>query len=106
MLEAGPGHTFVSDVAHREMGIPGGWRGSLQLSVYAVALAALVGGVMLVRRRQVGPVWLWLVPVVLFASVAPLTGSPRYRAAIDPFMLMLAAGAVVHVMARRQVVSR
>jgi len=30
MLEAGPGHTFVSDVAHREMGIPGGWRGSLR----------------------------------------------------------------------------
>jgi len=80
--------------------------GQPSLSVYAAALAALVGGVLLVRRRQWGPVWLWLVPVVLFASVAPLTGSPRYRTAIDPFLLMLAAGAVVHLVAQRQVVSR
>ena len=77
--------------------------GQPSLSVYAAALAALVGGVLLVRRRQWEPVWLWLVPVVLFASVAPLTGSPRYRTAIDPFLLMLAAGAVVHLVARRQV---
>jgi len=100
MFEAGPGHTFVSQVAHREMGIPTPWRGSAQLSVYAFALAALIGGVLLVRRRQLGPIWLWLIPVVLFASATPLAGSPRYRAPIDPFLLMLAAGAVVQLTAR------
>jgi hypothetical protein len=100
IFEAGPGHSFVSGVAHREMGIPGRWRLVVQLSVYALVAFAIAGALLLWRRRCLGPAWFLLVPVLLLATVVPFLGSPRYRAPVDPFLLMLAAPAAIEA-ARR-----
>jgi len=95
LFEAGPGHTFVSGIAHREMGIPDGWRWLVRLSTWLLVPFALAGAILLARRRALGPAWLWLVPLLLLAAIVPLLGSPRYRVAADPFLLMLAAAVVV-----------
>lgn len=42
-----------------------------------------------------GPAFLWLVPVVMLAISIPVAGVPRYRLPADPFILLLAAIAVV-----------
>ena len=55
---------------------------------YALGLLAL-GGVAARRVRQ-APLWLWLVPLLL-ASTVLVTGFIRFRAGIDPFLVMLAA---------------
>lgn len=72
----------------------------------AVVLAAL-GIAVLVRARSrsrrtglppappSGPAFLWSVPVVMLAIAIPVAGVPRYRLPADPFMLLLAAIAVV-----------
>jgi 4-amino-4-deoxy-L-arabinose transferase-like glycosyltransferase len=42
-----------------------------------------------------GPLYLWLVPVLVIAAATPLLGLPRYRLPADPLLLILAAiGAV------------
>ena len=66
-------------------------------SVYAVLVLALVGiaaqaGLGRVRRA---PVWVWLFPVLMVLPAIAVYGLARYRAPIDPFLVMLAAvGAV------------
>jgi hypothetical protein len=41
--------------------------------------------------RRGGPAWLWLVPVLLLLSAAVVVGEMRFRAPIDPFLVLLAA---------------
>ena len=89
MFEIGPGHAFVSGVAHREMGIAKPWRPVVQVSVWLLVVAAAVGAW---RLRRLEPLWLWLFPALLLVAVVPLLGSPRYRAPVDPFLLLLATG--------------
>jgi 4-amino-4-deoxy-L-arabinose transferase-like glycosyltransferase len=65
-----------------------------------VALA-LIGGSAIVRSRRRttssrrpipgGPLFLWLVPILLLVVSAPINGLPRQRIPIDPFILILAA---------------
>jgi 4-amino-4-deoxy-L-arabinose transferase-like glycosyltransferase len=38
-----------------------------------------------------GPLFLWLVPILMIAAAAPIAGVPRYRLPADPFLLILAA---------------
>jgi len=38
-----------------------------------------------------GPVFLWLVPILLVVATLPFVGLPRYRLPADPFLLILAA---------------
>ncbi len=65
----------------------------------AVALAALGAlAIALSRRRPSvaeripsGPLFLWLVPILLFLVSAPINGLPRQRTPLDPFLLILAA---------------
>jgi len=38
--------------------------------------------------------WLWLLPVLLWFSVAVAIGSTRYRTPVDPFLIMFAAAAL------------
>jgi hypothetical protein len=57
-----------------------------------IAIAApfmLIGVVAAWRRR--GPLWLWLVPVLLLLSAAVVVGETRFRAPVDPFLVLLAA---------------
>jgi hypothetical protein len=57
------------------------------------------------RRIPVGPLFLWLVPILMIATALPIAGLPRYRLPADPFLLILAAIGVVwlrdHLTARR-----
>lgn len=65
---------------------------------YVLGVLAL-GGTATRRARQ-APVWLWLVPLAVGTTVF-VTGFIRFRAGIDPFLVMLAALAVVSVAERR-----
>jgi 4-amino-4-deoxy-L-arabinose transferase-like glycosyltransferase len=38
-----------------------------------------------------GPLFLWMVPILMLVATLPLAGLPRYRLLLDPFVLILAA---------------
>ena len=38
-----------------------------------------------------GPLFMWLIPILIVLAAAPIGGLPRYRLPADPFLLMLAA---------------
>src|SRR5581483_5052686 len=62
-------------------------------SFWILCLVAFIGAFTRVVRR--GPWWLWLTPVLLWLSAAFINGeTPRFREAVDPFLLLLAACAV------------
>ena len=47
------------------------------------------------QRARAAPLWLWAVPLLMYLSVVFLVvETPRYRTAIDPFIVLLAALAV------------
>jgi 4-amino-4-deoxy-L-arabinose transferase-like glycosyltransferase len=47
------------------------------------------------RRARAAPRWLWAVPLLMYLSVVFLVvETPRYRTAIDPFIVLLAAACV------------
>jgi 4-amino-4-deoxy-L-arabinose transferase-like glycosyltransferase len=78
-------------LSYIEMGIPESIRWLVTASWYVVALLALVGVVALVRRRfRPGPLWMWAIPLLMGGSTVVLSGAPRYRATLDPFIVMLA----------------
>jgi 4-amino-4-deoxy-L-arabinose transferase-like glycosyltransferase len=66
-----------------------------------VVILALLGVVAIVRSRPRGPhgppriprgpLFLWLVPILMILIAAPIAGLPRYRLPADPFLLILAA---------------
>jgi hypothetical protein len=70
---------------------------SMRISVYAfwvVAALALAG--LFTRRARRAPLWLWAVPVLLALSVIVVNAeTPRFRAPIDPYVIMLAACALL-----------
>ena len=74
----------------REAGAPDWLRAANRFAIWALALAAVAG--VLVRRP---PLWLWLTPVLLWLSVAVAIGATRYRTPVDPFLILLAAPALV-----------
>ena len=61
-----------------------GWLALALLAAVGIAL----GGI---RRRQV---WIWLVPVLLLASVAPIVSAVRFRDQVDIFATLLAGYAL------------
>ncbi len=64
---------------------------------WAVGLLA-IGGLFTRAVRRV-PLSLWSVPLLVWLSEAPITtGTPRFRAALDPFFILLAACAVEAVL--------
>jgi hypothetical protein len=65
---------------------------------YALALLALGGALTRAARRA--PAWLWLTPILLFASVIFAGSAIRYRAPIEPFLALLAALALEHAVHR------
>lgn len=63
------------------------------LSFWALCLLALAGLLTTAVRR--GPKWLWLAPVLLWLTVGLVNSeTPRFREAIDPFLVLLGACAV------------
>jgi 4-amino-4-deoxy-L-arabinose transferase-like glycosyltransferase len=64
---------------------------------WAVGLLA-IGGLFTRAVRRV-PLSLWSVPLLIWLSEAPITtGTPRFRAALDPFFILLASFAVEAVL--------
>jgi 4-amino-4-deoxy-L-arabinose transferase-like glycosyltransferase len=100
------GDPSFTDAWNRERDLTDARRALAGAGLLAVLILVLVA---LARRPgratvRAAPLWLWLVPLLLFASTAPILGNPRYRLAVDPF-LILAAGAAfaTDVAARRGV---
>lgn len=62
-------------------------------SFWVLCLVAVAGLFTRIVRRA--PLWLWLVPIVLWLSVALVNAeTPRFREPIDPFLIVLASCAV------------
>jgi len=101
LFDVGPGHGFTTSVSLTEMGVPDALRPGLRIASYVVLVLAAAGAVLLLRRRA-GPWWLWIAPALLLASVVPLLGPVRYRAPLDPFLVLLAGAAVAARRERRE----
>jgi 4-amino-4-deoxy-L-arabinose transferase-like glycosyltransferase len=86
------GSSFVTAAMHGEYGY-GTTAGTAD---YVSTLAIIVlGAVGLFRRGARGwPVGVWLAPVLLLAFTLPVQGNARFRAPIDPYLVMLASAAV------------
>jgi 4-amino-4-deoxy-L-arabinose transferase-like glycosyltransferase len=97
MLDLGANHGFTTTTAYEEMGLPHSlWR-ITSLSAQLVALIALLGLVLGLFRRirlDAGAWWLWSLPILATAGTVVTSGSPRYRAPADPFLILLAVLAV------------
>jgi 4-amino-4-deoxy-L-arabinose transferase-like glycosyltransferase len=65
---------------------------------YPLGILALAG--IGTGRARRAPAWMWLLPLCL-ASTIFVTGFIRFRSAIDPFLVMLAAQAIAAVLERR-----
>ena len=65
-----------------------------------LALIALLGAFAADARRAPG--WLWLVPVLLFAAIVVAGSEIRYRAPVEPFVVLLAALAIHSLRERRR----
>jgi 4-amino-4-deoxy-L-arabinose transferase-like glycosyltransferase len=76
--------------AHEDVGAT---RSVADITVYTFWIVALlaIGGVFTQTARRVPPP-LWLVPLFIWLSEAAITtGTPRFRAALDPWFILLAA---------------
>ena len=62
--------------------------GSLSL-VYLLAGAGIVAQVRRLAPRA--PPFVWAIPLLMVVPAIPVYGLPRYRAPVDPFLVMLAA---------------
>lgn len=72
-----------------------------RVGIAIAIILALVGVIAMVRSKPEdddqpsriphGPLFLWLVPILMLLIAAPIAGLPRYRLPADPFLLMLAA---------------
>jgi 4-amino-4-deoxy-L-arabinose transferase-like glycosyltransferase len=80
-------HTAATVSANR------GWAIAGVICFWVFALLALAGA--FTRQARAAPWWLWAVPLLMYLSVVFLVvETPRYRTAIDPFIVLLAALAV------------
>jgi len=87
--------------SYLEMGISPRFHGLVRWSALAALALALAGAVALAAARLPrGPAFVWLVPTLLFAAILPIIGAPRYRAPIDPFLLLLGALAIATALDR------
>jgi 4-amino-4-deoxy-L-arabinose transferase-like glycosyltransferase len=76
------------------IGITSGWAGAGVVCFWIFGLLALAGACTVAARRT--PWWVWAMPVLVYLGVVAMVfETPRYRTGIDPFVVMLAALAVV-----------
>lgn len=75
------------------IGISGGAAKVGVASFWVLLALAIAGGFTRAARRA--PAWLWATPALLYLSVVFINGeTPRFRAPIDPFLILLAACAL------------
>ncbi|HWF53999.1 MAG TPA: glycosyltransferase family 39 protein [Solirubrobacteraceae bacterium] len=70
------------------------WLAVLSVYVFWALLALCVAGLRS-RSLRAAPLALWGCPLVIYLTTAPLLGLTRYRAPADPFLIFVAALAVV-----------
>ena len=81
------------------IGINRGWADAGVFCFWLFAAFAVAGSLTAYARRT--PAVVWSVPVLMFLSVVVLVvETPRYRTAIDPFIVILAAMALASLLAR------
>jgi cytochrome bd-type quinol oxidase subunit 2 len=67
-----------------------GWAIAGVICFWVFAVLAIFGAT--TRRARAAPWWLWAVPLLMYLGVVFLVvETPRYRTAIDPFIVLLAA---------------
>ena len=76
----------------RTLSLPN-WTADVSGVAFLVFLALAIAGAF-TRAARAAPRWLWLMPVLMLLSVAFVVGETRFRAPIDPFVVLLAALAV------------
>ncbi len=76
----------------RTLSIPG-WTADFSGVGFLVFLALAIAGAFTAAARA-APRWLWLMPVLMLLSVMFVVGETRFRAPVDPFVVLLAALAV------------
>lgn len=84
----------AAKVADRELlGLSPRNAGVVTASFWLALVVALAGAAVLARsgRHELGPLWIWLIPTLLFLVGAAVLGFTRYRAPLYPFVVLLAA---------------
>ena len=96
------GDPTVTRISYVESGVPTGLRRLTSAAIQVAAVLALLGIAALALRRGPprGPRFVWLAPALLLATTAPVLGTPRYRAPLDPFIVVLCAIAAVALTGR------
>lgn len=94
-----------------ERGIGSATPASERIGLAFVVILAAVGLVAMARSRPReagrppriprGPLFLWLVPILMILLATPIAGLPRYRLPADPFLLILAAIGLTWLWERR-----
>lgn len=101
LFNLGPAHWFTTGLSYQELGLPRSLWTPTSISAELIAALALL--VVLARaadgrvggwRVALGPWWLWAIPLLTLAVTVPFVGTPRKRAPLDPFLLLLASLAV------------
>jgi 4-amino-4-deoxy-L-arabinose transferase-like glycosyltransferase len=91
--------SFAWRTSAYNIGISGGTAKIGVLSFWLVLLLAVTGASTRLARRA--PRWLWAVPILFYLSIVFVNGeTPRFRAPIDPFLIMLAGCALATALAR------
>lgn len=86
----------------QQLGISASTAQTVRASYFALGLFALAGIFALARwRGPGGEWWVWAVPVLMVLAAAWVIASTRYRVPAYPFMVFLAAIAVVDLLERR-----
>ncbi|MGI8663125.1 MAG: ArnT family glycosyltransferase [Acidimicrobiales bacterium] len=78
-----------ADLGHLSEGYGRGWSRLWTYSYFVVALLAVAGAFS--KRARQAPLAVWLTPVLFVLVTIPTLGTSRYRAPIEPFLVLLAA---------------
>jgi 4-amino-4-deoxy-L-arabinose transferase-like glycosyltransferase len=85
--------TFAWHASTSALNIHEPWSSIGVYSFYVLCLLAIAGAC--TRRVRRAPWWLWLMPILWWLSIVVINvETPRFREPIDPFLILLAAGAV------------
>jgi hypothetical protein len=86
--------TFAWRASTNAMDLPRGLAAAGVVSFWVLALLAVAGSLTAAARRA--PRWLWAIPALLALSVVLVNvETPRFREPVDPFLILLAACAVL-----------